>query len=73
MNKKLGGVLALLGATLWLSAPAYAASVSEGFEGSSYDYYADPGATAELSTNQAHGGSSVGSVVDPGQHRLCAA
>lgn len=45
------------GAAVVLPASANATTFSEGFEGSSYNFYADTGATAETSTALAHSGS----------------
>jgi hypothetical protein len=57
LNRKSAGIVVLMGAALLLSAQANAATITEGFEGSSYDFYATPGATAALSTTTVHSGS----------------
>jgi hypothetical protein len=57
MNRKNAGIVALMGAALLLSTQANAASITEGFEGSSYDLFTSGGGSAGLSTTTVHTGS----------------
>ncbi len=51
------GVGALLAATLLFSGPVSAASITEGFEGSSYNLFTSGGGSAGLSTTTVHSGT----------------
>jgi hypothetical protein len=55
--KQIGVLLAIL--TLALAAPAWveAGQITEGFEGSSYNFYSESGGSAGLSTSVVHSGS----------------